>query len=101
MGRLMAASHQSLRNDYEVSCAELDAMVDIGSAQRGVIGSRMMGGGFGGCTIHLVRAEMAGSFQGAVADEYEHRMGIHPEVYVLNASPGVQAVAPEELGVGD
>ena len=101
MGRLMAASHQSLRNDYEVSCAELDAMVDIGAAQRGVIGSRMMGGGFGGCTIHLVRAEMADSFQSAVADEYESRMGIHPEVYVLNASQGVQAVAPEELGVGD
>ncbi len=99
MGTLMAASHQSLRDDYEVSCAELDTMVEIACAQPGVIGSRMTGGGFGGCTINLVSAEMADRFKNAVAKEYEKRTGIHPEVYVLNASQGVQAVAMSELGV--
>jgi galactokinase len=99
MGKLMAASHRSLRYDYEVSCAELDTMVEIASIQSGVIGSRMTGGGFGGCTVNLVRAEMADSFKNAVAQEYEKRTGIHPEVYVLNASQGVQAVAISELGV--
>jgi galactokinase len=92
-GRLMAASHESLRDDYEVSCAELDTMVEIAHGQRGLIGARMTGGGFGGCTINLVQAEAAPAFQDAVAEEYEARTKLHPQIYVLKATFGVQALA--------
>src|SRR5260370_12179973 len=62
LGALMADSHRSMRDDYEISCSELDTMVEIAGAQRGVIGSRMTGGGFGGCTINLIHAHAAESF---------------------------------------
>ena len=99
LGTLMAASHRSLREDYEVSCAELDTMVEIASRQPGVVGARMTGGGFGGCTVNLVRADRAEEFKDGVAKEYEKRTGIHPEIYVLNASRGVHSVAANELGL--
>lgn len=91
-GKLMAGSHESLRDDYEVSCAELDAMVEIAQRQPGVIGARMTGGGFGGCTINLVQAEASPAFKDAVATEYEARIKLHPEIYVLHATRGVHAV---------
>lgn len=91
-GRLMAASHESLRDDYEVSCAELDTMVEIAQRQPGIVGARMTGGGFGGCTINLVQAEAAPAFRDTVAREYEARTRIHPEIYVLSATRGVHAV---------
>ena len=91
-GRLMAASHESLRDDYEVSCAELDTMVEIAQRQPGLIGARMTGGGFGGCTINLVQAEAAPAFRDAVLKEYEARTKLHPEIYVLSATRGVHAV---------
>src|SRR6185312_367977 len=69
-GKLMAQSHASLRDDYEVSCRELDMMVEIARRQPGVYGARMTGGGFGGCTVNLVAAEKAESFRGEVAAEY-------------------------------
>lgn len=92
VGQLMAASHRSLRDDYEVSCPELDVMVEIANAQPGVIGARMTGGGFGGCTVNLVKAETAQQFQKAVGAEYERRAGIHPEIYVFSAADGVSRV---------
>ena len=88
VGRLMFDSHQSLRDDYQVSCNELDAMVDIASALPGVIGARMTGGGFGGCTINLVEDDKVKTFRGAVAAEYQRRTGTVPEVYVTKASDG-------------
>jgi galactokinase len=97
LGTLMADSHRSLRDDYEVSCAELDIMVEIAGEQPGLIGARMTGGGFGGCTINLVQEESAQSFKSSVAAAYQHRTRIHPEIYVLRASEGVHAVASGEL----
>jgi galactokinase len=99
LGMLMAESHQSLRDDYEVSCAELDQMVEVASAQPGVIGSRMTGGGFGGCTISLVTSHAAEAFQRVVAEEYEARTGIHADVYVLKATAGVHAVRGGEFAL--
>src|SRR3954468_4503858 len=70
-GVLMGASHASLRDDYEVSTRELDAMVEAAMEAEGVIGARMTGGGFGGCTVNLVRRESAAAFAAQVADRYQ------------------------------
>jgi galactokinase len=91
-GELMAASHRSLRDDYEVSCRELDIMVEIAAAQPGLLGARMTGGGFGGSTVNLVLADEADKFRRNVAAAYEQHVGIHPEVYILSAADGVHRV---------
>ena len=93
LGVLMAGSHRSLRDAYEVSCSELDQMVEIADAQPGVIGSRMTGGGFGGCAVSLVRGEVSEAFKSAVAEEYESHTHLHPDIYVLSATEGVHAVS--------
>ena len=97
LGTLMAESHRSLRDDYEVSCIELDTMVEIAGAQPGVIGARMTGGGFGGCTINLVRADAAEAFKASVASEYEKRTHIRPDIYTVCPTDGVQPVAPGDF----
>jgi len=89
-GSLMGSSHRSLRDDYEVSCPELDAMVDIG-LQSSAIGARLTGGGFGGCTVNLVPAGAVDRFRTRVAAEYERRTGIRPEIYVCAAGAGAAA----------
>ncbi|PYX49493.1 MAG: hypothetical protein DMG76_37195 [Acidobacteria bacterium] len=91
-GKLMADSHSSLQIDYEVSCSELNIMVEISSRQRGVYGARMTGGGFGGCTINLVDAAEAMEFQSRVAAEYESQTDRRPDIYIFAASQGVEAV---------
>jgi len=91
-GVLMAASHASLRDDYDVSTRELDAMVEAAMASDGVIGARMTGGGFGGCTVNLVHAASAPQFARDVARGYEARTGRAPEIYTCRASAGVRAV---------
>jgi len=91
-GRLMRDSHRSLRDDYDVSCKELDLMVEIASAQPGVIGARMTGGGFGGCTINLVESSAVEAFGQNVATKYHAQMGLQPEIYVSPAADGVQQV---------
>jgi galactokinase len=88
----MADSHRSLRDDYEVSCAELDAMVEIAVGLPGVIGARMTGGGFGGCTVNLVDVRAAEPVERELMGQYEARTGIHPEVNILNATEGVNEV---------
>ena len=93
LGRLMGESHASLRDDYEVSCPELDIMVELALQQTGVIGSRMTGGGFGGCTISLVHDEAVDQFRSSVSNAYEQRTGKRPEIYVTAAADGVQRVA--------
>jgi len=92
-GALMARSHHSLRDDYEVSCPELDVMVDLASKREGVYGARMTGGGFGGCTINLVRSENVSDFKRDVARGYEEATGITPEIYACAAADGVQKVS--------
>jgi len=89
-GALMNASHVSLRDDYEVSCAELDAMVEAAWRQPGVLGARMTGAGFGGCTVNLVRDEAAETFQHSVAREYTDATGLEPRIYVCAAEDGVR-----------
>ncbi len=89
---LMAASHESLRDDYEVSCRELDAMVEIAGRQQGVYGARMTGGGFGGCTINFVDVEHAAEFQRRVSAEYEAAIGLRPDIYLCEASQGAELV---------
>jgi galactokinase len=92
LAQLMRESHHSLRDDYEVSCKELDLMVEIAATQPGVIGERMTGGGFGGCTINLVESAAVGAFRQNVAAEYLVQTGLKPEIYVTSASSGVQQV---------
>jgi galactokinase len=92
LGPLMRDSHRSLRDDYEVSCLELDLMVEIAVAHRGVIGARMTGGGFGGCTINLVESDAVDAFKQSVAAEYFSRTGLNPEIFISSASDGVGQV---------
>jgi galactokinase len=88
VGRLLAESHDSLRDLYEVSSPELDALVDIARATPGVVGARLTGAGFGGCTINLVRHDAVETFRQAVLREYPVRTGLTPEVLVVTPSPG-------------
>jgi galactokinase len=87
-GRLMRESHRSLRDDFEVSCKELDSLVEIAGQADGVFGARMTGGGFGGCTINLVASESVESFTHFVAEEYEKAIGLDPQIYVCSAAQG-------------
>ena len=92
LGSLMRDSHRSLRDDYEVSCPELDMMTEIAEAQAGIVGCRMTGGGFGGCTINLVEDAAVAAFQKNVAAQYHARTGMIPEIYISGASNGMQQV---------
>jgi len=92
VGACMAESHLSMKNDYEISCRELDIMVDLASGRDGVIGSRMTGGGFGGCTINLVRATCVDRFKSEMQSAYQQATGISPEIYVSTAGAGVTEV---------
>jgi galactokinase len=87
-GRLMGESHLSLRFDYEVSCPELDLLVDLAGKQQGVYGARMTGGGFGGCTINLVEAGEAEAFRKAVSRGYREAAGKTARIYVSEAAAG-------------
>lgn len=89
LGRLMSDSHRSLRDDYEVSSKELDLLVEIAMAQPGVVGARMTGGGFGGCTINLVESSAVEAFKKHVARGYFEGTGRQPEIYVSPAADGV------------
>jgi len=91
-GQLMAESHRSLRDDYEVSCQELDLMVEFANEVAGVIGARMTGGGFGGCTINLVESNRVDAFKQHVASRYSQAAGKDPEIYVCSAANGAARV---------
>ncbi len=91
-GRLMAESHRSLRDDYEVSSEELDLMVEIARTVEGVYGARMTGGGFGGCTVNLVAVDHAETFRRRVAEGYEQVTKLKPEIYICTASKGAKEV---------
>lgn len=87
-GQLMYLSHESLDQDYAVSCRELNLMVDIARKVEGVYGSRMTGGGFGGCTINLVDSKMISAFRTAVARDYENLTGLSPQIFVSHPAAG-------------
>jgi galactokinase len=90
-GGLMRESHQSLRDLFEVSCPELDTMVEIAESLDGYCGGRMTGGGFGGCTVNLVTAGEASGFAGQISERYQAATGIKPDVYVCSAANGASA----------
>jgi galactokinase len=90
VGRLFYASHASLRDLYEVSSPELDALVDIARATPGVVGARLTGAGFGGCTINVVQREAVDGFREAVMRDYPARTGLAPRVFVVEASEGAR-----------
>lgn len=90
-GQLMYASHASLRDDYQVSCKELDLLVELARTAPGIYGARMTGGGFGGCTVNLVNANSADSFGAQISQAYKVATGIVPDVYVCEPSQGASA----------
>ncbi|MGV8095274.1 MAG: galactokinase [Mangrovibacterium sp.] len=87
-GKLMNASHISLRDDYEVTGPELDTMAEAAWKIDGVIGSRMTGGGFGGCTVSVVKDEAVDTFISEVGKEYQAKTGLKPEFYVAEIGDG-------------
>ena len=93
VGQLMRESHESLRDLYEVSCRELDVMVEAAQGLPGFIGGRMTGGGFGGCTVNLVREESAADFASQIAERYYKATGISPRVYPCHAEDGAREVS--------
>jgi galactokinase len=93
VGRLFYASHASLRDLYDVSSPELDALVEIARATPGVIGARLTGAGFGGCTINLVRRDAVPALREAVLRDYPARTGLTPRVFEVEASAGARRLA--------
>ena len=96
VGQLMYASHESLRHDYDVSCAELDVLVDvakeIGEAG-GVFGSRMTGGGFGGCTVSLVKSQAVKQIVATISERYQKQTGIEPTIFTSRPAQGAQVLS--------
>jgi len=92
MGRLMLESHRSLQHDYEVSCEELDYLVDAALGLNGVYGSRMTGGGFGGCTVTMMRTDAATAFRKDIAQAYEQKFHVTPRIYSCEPSDGAGEV---------
>jgi len=88
LGRLMAEAHKSYSGDFEGSCVEADTMVDLAQDLPGLIGSRLTGGGFGGCTVNLVEQKYAESFAKTLGERYAAKTGIVPEIHVCHASDG-------------
>ncbi len=93
LGRLLVASHRSLQADFEVSCEELDFLVDAAMSVPGVFGARMTGGGFGGCTVNFVEPEAVDRFQESVGKAYRDRFAIDPVFYRVKASEGASRVS--------
>jgi galactokinase len=95
VGAAMYASHASLRDDYDVSCDELNLLVDLAAAlgpEQGVIGSRMTGGGFGGCTVSLVRTDAVDSVAGSIGQSYRERTGIEATMFATRPAGGAQVL---------
>lgn len=91
-GQLMVASHESLRDDYEVSGDELDLLVEIALNVPGVLGARMTGAGFGGCTVNIVERDAVPALTDAINDKYPRTTGLAPEIYVCSAVNGAEQV---------
>jgi galactokinase len=92
LGTLMSQSHQSLRDDFEVSSYELNVMVDLAQAQPGCFGARMTGAGFGGCAVALVMADTAVSFAQSISASYQQTTGLTPAIYVCQPSAGASVI---------
>lgn len=99
-GQRMYQSHVGLRYEYEVSCEELDILVDIAWSLEGVLGCRMMGGGFGGCTINLVKEEHLDEFTDKIVAGYADQMDLEVEIYKTKVSAGTHLVNQAEVQLG-
>jgi galactokinase len=93
MGQLMAEAHASYRDDFAASCPEADLLVELAVAQPGVIGARLTGGGFGGCTVNLVEAVHAEAFREGIHAAYLERAGIDADIYLCQAAGGASELA--------
>ena len=93
LGKLMGESHRSLRDDFEVSCPELDIMVELAQQTEGIVGARMTGVGFGGCTINLVKNADVETFRESISAGYKRAIGKTPEVYVSAAGEGATEIS--------
>lgn len=91
-GRLMNESHQSLKEDYQVSCREIDILVDMAQAMPGVLGSRITGGGFGGCTVSIVRNDAVDGFISQIGKTYQEKVGHEAEFYVVDIGDGAKII---------
>lgn len=91
-GKLMNASHESLRYDYEVSCDEIDILVDLAQAMPGVLGSRITGGGFGGCTVSIVKNDVVDTFISEIGKTYQEKVGHEAEFYVVDIGDGASII---------
>jgi galactokinase len=97
LGEIFFQAHCGMRDDYQISCKELDVLVEIAGTSEGVLGARMMGGGFGGCTINLVEKKHADAFVENAAEKYIEVTGIQPEVYIVTIANGTGLVNNEKL----
>jgi galactokinase len=93
-GKLMYESHASMRDDYEISCPELNFLVDLAADCEGVYGSRMTGGGFGGCTVNLVRSDAVEDFRSRISAEYKKKTGKNCDIYICAAAHGAREWLP-------
>jgi galactokinase len=91
-GALMRRSHESMRDDFEASCPELDLLVELAVESPGVLGARLTGAGFGGCTVNLVRSESIEELRRTVSGRYERETGLQPCVYVCRPSEGLRVL---------
>jgi galactokinase len=95
-GKLMFKTHDGLRNLYNVSCAELDFLVNEAKRYPLIIGARLMGGGFGGCTINIIRKNEIYDITGAIAESYKNKFDIDAECYVMSLSDGTHEITVNE-----
>jgi galactokinase len=93
VGRLMAEAHISYSKDFEGSCAEADLMVDLANQLPGLIGARLTGGGFGGCTVNLVDQDKAQAFAAELGKRYAAQTTITPEIHICHASDGAHQIS--------
>ncbi len=90
LGRLLYGSHESLRHDFQVSCPELDLLVELAAPVEGVLGARLTGAGFGGCTLNLVRRGALDAFRRGVLETYRQRTGLPAQMHIVRAGRGLQ-----------
>lgn len=92
VGRLMAEAHASYRDDFEASCPEVEVLIELAAKLPGLIGARLTGGGFGGCTVNLVEADQAAAFATTIHDQYQQRLHIDAGIYRCHASAGAASI---------
>jgi galactokinase len=91
-GQAMYECHASLRDDYEVSCPELDTMVEAARNSAGCFGARLTGAGFGGCAVALVQEQATAEFEAELSRRYQQATGVQPDIYVCRAADGARVI---------